>query len=257
MHTTSNRKLGFTLIELLVVIAIIAILAAILFPVFAKARDRAKQTTCISNMKQLSTGFLSYFTDNDDCFPPYGGTAIWGDHQGWSERVYKYVNSLDVYRCPSNSKSNYSYSMNAASSYQVVRVTSRIKSPTKFIHLMEAPGTGDQKYKINLAATFNNALTGDSDLTNEIGNVTSDPTTWTNLQPDGQVYGDSSGNWKTTYDPNGMIISKFRDKSGAHFGRLYFPGWHSGGNSLMFLDGHVRWFKSWDSNSMTFRPDVY
>ena len=60
---------GFTLIELLVVIAIIAILAAILFPVFAKAREKARQISCLSNMKQIGLGFLQYENDNDEGFP--------------------------------------------------------------------------------------------------------------------------------------------------------------------------------------------
>ena len=256
MRTISNRK-GFTLIELLVVIAIIAILAAILFPVFAKARDRAKATTCLNNMKQLSLAFLNYFEDHEQMFPPYGGVATWGDKNGWSERIYPYVKSLEVYRCSTNTKSNYSYSMNAASSAQAARVTSRIKSPAKFIHLMEAPGAGNSAYKINVNATFNNTQTGDSDLTNEIGNVTSDVSTWNNIQPDGAVYGDQNGNWITTPHANPMTIQRFRDKSGAHIGRLYFPGWHNGGNNLMFLDGHVKWYKGWDSNAMTFDPRNY
>ena len=60
---------GFTLIELLVVIAIIAILAAILFPVFAKAREKARQISCLSNLKQLGLGFIQYIQDNDSTFP--------------------------------------------------------------------------------------------------------------------------------------------------------------------------------------------
>ncbi len=66
-----NRNYGFTLIELLVVIAIIAILAAILFPVFAKARERAKQTTCISNMKQIGLAMVQYLSDSEDVFPAW------------------------------------------------------------------------------------------------------------------------------------------------------------------------------------------
>ncbi len=64
-----RRHSGFTLIELLVVIAIIAILAAILFPVFARAREKARQTSCSSNLKQLGLALLSYMTDYDGCFP--------------------------------------------------------------------------------------------------------------------------------------------------------------------------------------------
>src|SRR5215831_17495835 len=65
-----NRKSGFTLIELLVVIAIIAILAAILFPVFAQAREKARQTSCLSNHKQYALATLMYVQDNDETFPP-------------------------------------------------------------------------------------------------------------------------------------------------------------------------------------------
>src|SRR5437879_11671143 len=61
-----RERAGFTLIELLVVIAIIAILAAILFPVFAQAREKARQTSCLSNMKQLATGFMIYVQDYDE-----------------------------------------------------------------------------------------------------------------------------------------------------------------------------------------------
>jgi len=73
----SRHRRGFTLIELLVVIAIIAILAAILFPVFAQARDQARKTTCLSNMKQLGLGVMMYLQDYDELFPTSG--ASWWD----------------------------------------------------------------------------------------------------------------------------------------------------------------------------------
>ncbi|RYG41932.1 prepilin-type N-terminal cleavage/methylation domain-containing protein [bacterium] len=73
------QKRAFTLIELLVVIAIIAILAAFLFPVFARAKEAAKQTTCLSNLKQLGTSFALYQGDNDDAYPSGGDSfALWG-----------------------------------------------------------------------------------------------------------------------------------------------------------------------------------
>ncbi len=70
-----QRKSGFTLIELLVVIAIIAILAAILFPVFAQAREQARKTTCLSNLKQLGLGLFMYAQDYDETFP--GAASNW------------------------------------------------------------------------------------------------------------------------------------------------------------------------------------
>ena len=86
---------GFTLIELLVVIAIIALLAAILFPVFAQARENARRTACLSNMKQVGLGMLQYLQDADDIYPPhYNGT------QKWPQMMDPYVRSNQVYNCP-------------------------------------------------------------------------------------------------------------------------------------------------------------
>src|SRR5438552_6816904 len=71
MQRFGRRRRGFTLIELLVVIAIIAILAAILFPVFARAREQARKASCQSNLKQIVTGFLMYNQDYDETMPPW------------------------------------------------------------------------------------------------------------------------------------------------------------------------------------------
>jgi prepilin-type N-terminal cleavage/methylation domain-containing protein len=77
MTNTRSSYAGFTLIELLVVIAIIAILAAILFPVFAKAREKARQTTCLNNQKQLATALLMYAQDHEEVLP--SAETVWGD----------------------------------------------------------------------------------------------------------------------------------------------------------------------------------
>ena len=90
------RRNGFTLIELLVVIAIIAILAAILLPVFATARERARQSSCLNNLKQLGTAVIAYSQDFDERYPvaPVNGNI------SWSWALYSYVKSDGVYLCP-------------------------------------------------------------------------------------------------------------------------------------------------------------
>src|SRR5919205_521722 len=95
------KSAGFTLIELLVVIAIIAILAAILFPVFARARDKARQTACLSNMKQIGTGIMMYAQDYDELLPPSRNNST-GGVTPWHWLIQPYVKSLPVFKCPSN-----------------------------------------------------------------------------------------------------------------------------------------------------------
>ena len=95
-----SRRKGFTLIELLVVIAIIAILAAILFPVFARAREKARQTSCLSNIKQIGLGYMMYIQDYDD-------TGIRGQYEGesgryyWTQAVEPYIQNSQIWQCPS------------------------------------------------------------------------------------------------------------------------------------------------------------
>ena len=89
-----RRRLGFTLIELLVVIAIIAILAAILFPVFAQARESARQTSCLSNMKQLGLAMTMYAQDYDEAVPWSCLGRLWSVRE---KTLYKNVRPDDVY----------------------------------------------------------------------------------------------------------------------------------------------------------------
>ncbi len=95
------QRRGFTLIELLVVIAIIAILAAILFPVFQKVRENARRTACLSNLKQIGLGIVQYNQDFDEKEP--GGANIYGGGTGWGAQVYPYLKSVAVYHCPDDS----------------------------------------------------------------------------------------------------------------------------------------------------------
>ncbi|MBD3293756.1 MAG: DUF1559 domain-containing protein [Armatimonadia bacterium] len=106
------KRRGFTLIELLVVIAIIAILAAILFPVFARAREKARQASCLSNVKQMALGVLMYAQDYDEQWPYHylltSGTVQYpggGTNAGmmWYNAIYPYVNNMQLFTCPSSS----------------------------------------------------------------------------------------------------------------------------------------------------------
>ncbi len=104
---SSTRKLGFTLIELLVVIAIIAILAAILFPVFARARENARRASCQSNLKQVGLGLIQYSQDYDDVLVRawYGsnGASNATTAYKWMDAIYPYIKSEQVFNCPSHS----------------------------------------------------------------------------------------------------------------------------------------------------------
>ncbi|MBD3292223.1 MAG: DUF1559 domain-containing protein [Armatimonadia bacterium] len=118
---------GFTLIELLVVIAIIAILAAILFPVFARAREKARQASCLSNMKQIVTGSLMYVQDYDEflfghCqgtrstfYPPTypdGNTSL-----RWPQLIYPYVKNEQLFVCPSHRSGSWVYDTNPSTAW--------------------------------------------------------------------------------------------------------------------------------------------
>jgi prepilin-type N-terminal cleavage/methylation domain-containing protein/prepilin-type processing-associated H-X9-DG protein len=114
------KRKGFTLIELLVVIAIIAILAAILFPVFAQAREKARQASCMSNLNQIGLAMLQYTQDYDEHFPICWqgglGNQSWGNGSAlsWAASTQPYIKSIQVLKCPDDAyaKLACSYLMN-------------------------------------------------------------------------------------------------------------------------------------------------
>jgi len=99
----SRRSQGFTLIELLVVIAIIAILAAILFPVFARARENARRSSCSSNLRQIGLAFKQYTNDYDERYPMISFNDDNGDTIGWGKTTSPYIKNEQIFQCPSES----------------------------------------------------------------------------------------------------------------------------------------------------------
>jgi prepilin-type N-terminal cleavage/methylation domain-containing protein/prepilin-type processing-associated H-X9-DG protein len=162
-----KSRSGFTLIELLVVIAIIAILAAILLPVFASARESARKASCENNLKQLSTAVMAYTQDYDESMPPQanppvpptGGapastTVVAAGLPGnWEDEIYSYLKSSGVYHCPddSNGGTKTSYAANAysgsAGNYAVFSPTgtnlSILATPANTVLFAELPGAGN------------------------------------------------------------------------------------------------------------------
>ena len=113
-------RLGFTLIELLVVIAIIALLAAILFPVFSRARENARKSSCGNNLKQIMLGYMQYTQDYDESMMSFTDTnnSTSGTPMPWTVALQPYLKSTQIYKCPSNSVAApsvcYTYNFEAA-----------------------------------------------------------------------------------------------------------------------------------------------
>lgn len=198
---------GFTLIELLVVIAIIAILAAILFPVFAKAREKARQASCLSNLKQLTLGIMQYAQDFDERLPPryyrfdpaVPGGPNWCDHL-----VQPYIKNNQVTQCPSTQAKSYGYSQD----YLNNRPLAELQSPAETVMLCEVKRTYADPSGMNWDLSIRRPLTH--------GNPPALPA---NDEDDLPVVGDA------------VYASRPR-------------GLHNGGCNVGFCDGHVKWMRT-------------
>jgi prepilin-type N-terminal cleavage/methylation domain-containing protein len=239
-----KRSGAFTLIELLVVIAIIAILAAILFPVFAQAREKARQITCLSNFKQLGLAMMQYVQDSDELYP---GSYYYG--QGWAEEIYPYAKSVNVYQCPDDSRTPDSN----ATSYYPDKL-----SYVENVHIADYPSTSvELATPANLSQLSSPSTTvllyeGQASYTGYFGpgassNNAAYPTNWTRLFPrsccgtamDNQsMVGEGSGDWYT-------VPVEVDRHSVDHAGSNGLV--NSGHANFLAADGHAKYLgASWD-----------
>jgi len=209
---TRRESSAFTLIELLVVIAIIAILAAILFPVFAQAREKARGAACLSNNKQISAAVMMYAQDYDETYPkaaaPYycvNYPTTTRNYCSWQGQILPYVKSIDIFKCPSGTyeatyvaKDGKTYADIYNGHYAVNQVFGYTTFNAVTIASLERPA--DIVFSIDADASG--------------GNFTTRPFWWTYLRPAGY------------YQP--------ADR-------------HNGGNNISFADGHAKWLSAKES----------
>lgn len=218
-------RCAFTLIELLVVIAIIAILAAILFPVFARARSTAKCSNCISNLKQMGLAMTQYSEDWDGkSMPTWSGDPPVGDPRGWETNVMVYCSTRNLFKCP---ETLYMHSYVRNEWCGEARMTGRTET-SRVLNIMDMPRYPVTGPEANKFRGWNQQLKNwdDRDRSN-----------------DGQFYYGMS--------PWSIVENTSFRQQGAHYW-LRFPGPHSGKSNILFLDGHVGSFSAWDDSKMTF-----
>ena len=255
----SPRYEGFTLIELLVVIAIIALLAAILFPAFARARENARRAACQSNLKQLGLGYLQYEQDYDERFPVGPSADLTG--VDWAERIYPYVKSTQIYVCPDDANNDLSglgqagiercsYATNinlnqpATFNGTYKGAVSVLSSTANTVELFEVAATGS-----NIDDSLTNpsyGSTASSGLPSDIAGGLKGY-----LEMDFKINGSGQGGLYATgfMGGRGGSVSANPSEAAALVGNSesaffqYPTGRHLDGSNFLCADGHVKWLK--------------
>jgi prepilin-type N-terminal cleavage/methylation domain-containing protein/prepilin-type processing-associated H-X9-DG protein len=248
MKNHISRRAGFTLIELLVVIAIIAILAAILFPVFARARENARRSTCQSNLKQIGLGMMQYTQDYDERYVPYSST---GTESGrafpWNVVIQPYMKSTQIFVCSSNSKNPVDPSIGVAARPNALTYSYNwyiAKSPTSSSALITA----------QIPLTAQTPM-----IVESLGAPYANPTETVNqsliFMPNNTASGIAGMEGRALVNPS-LLTSGWTAAGGGYpsppmsnwiLGNYWGSGIgviHFEGSNALFADGHVKWLKS-------------
>jgi prepilin-type N-terminal cleavage/methylation domain-containing protein/prepilin-type processing-associated H-X9-DG protein len=190
-HTAppKGRTTGFTLIELLVVIAIIAILASILFPVFARARENARRASCQSNLKQIGLGIKQYLQDYDEKFPVWESGS--GSGLGWAYIIQPYVKSEQIFQCPSNTVAPPDATTNTT-----LQARAAAAGFTDYWYNFNLQGTNEAQLNYSSNTLMNGDGSGASGITNSTAYRQSIATTDAQIHFEGANYSFADGHVK-------------------------------------------------------------
>jgi prepilin-type N-terminal cleavage/methylation domain-containing protein/prepilin-type processing-associated H-X9-DG protein len=214
---------GFTLIELLVVIAIIGLLAAILFPVFARARENARRASCQSNLKQMALAEMQYIQDYDERFSaittttPYNlATGVTVFPYGWADALQPYAKSLKIYQCPSNPVKPSTNPL--TNTYTDYWINSWLNVPAA------SPSDGSAKgiHVAQVTYPANTVMFGDGSQGRARYNITG---------------------WNATWGDTQAQEAKGTGNFGAYIEAAGSAQRHLEGANYAFTDGHVKWLK--------------
>ena len=230
IKNTRVNQGAFTLIELLVVIAIIAILAAMLLPALSAAKQRAWTTSCASNLRQIGIGMRLFADDDNELYPESGSDIYWGAVDAsthlpsWMEQVHPNVGNTNVFNCPGN-----------------VQLPPNMRGPFNYFN-------GDRAAYI--AANTDAPVKGSSIMFPTAYVLSGDTCGIPSTSP-----GEGTGG---TFDP--LDADKDDYSQNCVGGAVNGTPWelwqvHTKGQNILFADNHVKWYKAYNTNEMTFRYD--